>query len=292
MLSGEGPMSRLKPVVQRHHDALSRIRWDQFEALLAAYYRGQGYQVDHVGTGATARRFDGGIDLKLRRDDAYILVQCKHWNAVQVTHNAVHELLGIMVNEGATGAILVSSGEFTRAAQDAAIRQGHVQLIDGVALRPMLAPLLEAASILADDTEGSSSGRYAGWGGDPAAALSGPPSPRTPMHPRSRPIPHQNNAGWWIVAIVGTLVFVLLVRLLLGRTAWSAGASPVPPPSPEASAPTQPVSESAPVVMEWPAEQAVQSVEPAKPQTEAERRESQRKADEAMKVIEASTPEM
>lgn len=130
----------LKRVRQRHDDALARLPWDRFEALLAAYYRVQGYQVEHVGTGAGGARFDGGIDLKLRRDDAYVLVQCKHWNANQVTHNAVHELLGLMVNEGATGAVLISSGEFTDAAQAAARRQGHVQLIDGVGVRAMLAP--------------------------------------------------------------------------------------------------------------------------------------------------------
>ena len=48
-----------------------------------------------------------------------------------------------MVNEGATGAILVTSGEFSPAAEQAATRQGHVQLIDGQALRTMLGPLPE-----------------------------------------------------------------------------------------------------------------------------------------------------
>lgn len=197
-------MSGLKPVKQRYSDALSRLRWDQFEALLAAYYRGQGYQVDHVGTGATRARFDGGIDLKLRRDDDYILVQCKHWNVDQVTHNPVHELLGIMVNEGATGAILISSGEFTRAAWSAATRHGHVQLIDGAALRPMLAPLLEAANILSAPDGASSAASAGGWGDDPVAALSGPPSSRAPLQVRSGSVPRQSNAGWWIVAVVGT----------------------------------------------------------------------------------------
>ena len=128
-------MQGLKNVRHRRTDALTQVRWDQLESLLAGYYREQGYTVDHCGTGATSSRFDGGIDLKLRKDDAYILVQCKHWNAKQVPHNAVHELMGLMVNEGATGVILVTSGEFTRAAIEAATRQGHVQLVDGDDLR-------------------------------------------------------------------------------------------------------------------------------------------------------------
>ena len=124
-------MLGLKNVRHRRSDALSRIGWDRMEALVATYYRDSGYAVDHCGTGATGQGTDGGIDLKLRKDDQYILVQCKHWNAFKVPHNEVHQLLGIMVNVGATGAVLVTSGEFSRAAIEAATRHGHVQLIDG-----------------------------------------------------------------------------------------------------------------------------------------------------------------
>ena len=77
-------MNGLKNVRNRRADALTKVGWDQLEVLLADYYRAQGYRVDHCGTGGTHARFDGGIDLKLRKDDAYVLVQCKHWNAKQV----------------------------------------------------------------------------------------------------------------------------------------------------------------------------------------------------------------
>lgn len=135
----------LKPVSRRHDDALSRVGWEQFEALVAGHYRSQGYQIEHVGTGETGRCSDGGVDLKLRRDDSYILVQCKRWTAMKVPHNAVHELLGIMVNQGATGAILITSGEFTKAAIEAASRQRNFKLIDGHELRVMLGPAPDSA---------------------------------------------------------------------------------------------------------------------------------------------------
>ena len=67
-------MSGLKNVRNRRDDALSRVRWDQFESLLAVYFRGQGYEVDHCGTGGGDTRFDGGIDLRLRRPGEYVLV--------------------------------------------------------------------------------------------------------------------------------------------------------------------------------------------------------------------------
>ncbi len=136
-------MYGLKNVRSRRADALTRVGWDRLEVLLADHYRGQGWDVEHVGTGGTRSRFDGGIDLKLRRADEYVVVQCKHWNAKQVPHNEVHQLLGIMVNEGATGAILATSGEFTRYARESAAKGGHVELIDGDALRTMLGPLPE-----------------------------------------------------------------------------------------------------------------------------------------------------
>ncbi|WP_343224889.1 restriction endonuclease [Luteimonas terricola] len=44
------------------------------------------------------------------------LVQCKHWNAYQVLPNPGHQLLGIMVNELATRAIVVTGDGFTREA--------------------------------------------------------------------------------------------------------------------------------------------------------------------------------
>ncbi|RDZ28176.1 restriction endonuclease [Lysobacter silvisoli] len=282
----------LKPVRQRHDDALTRIPWDRFEALLAAYYRVQGYQVEHVGTGAGGARFDGGIDLKLRRDDAYVLVQCKHWNANQVTHNAVHELLGLMVNEGATGAVLISSGEFTDAAQAAAQRQGHVQLIDGVGVRAMLAPLSEAAALFEPQPIAAQSG----WGGDPAAALALAPAAASAPRRRPRGSARSANLGWWIATLVGVLIFTLLVRALLERTAWSAGAALGDRAAAEPASPADPVPSLAPVQLEWPSDPPATGATEAAPAssspTAAEIRESQRKADEAMRVIEASTPEM
>lgn len=131
----------LKNVRQRRDDALTRVGWDQLELLLAAYYRGQGYAVEHVGTAGSVSRYDGGIDLKLRRGDEYVVVQCKHWNAKQVPHNDVHQLLGVMLSEAATGAIFVTSGEFSAYAVESAARSGRVQLVDGEALRAMLGPL-------------------------------------------------------------------------------------------------------------------------------------------------------
>lgn len=275
-------MAGLKSVRNRRNDALSRIGWDRLEHLLANHYRRAGYHVEHVGTGGSGRRFDGGIDLKLRKDGACVLVQSKHWNAYQVTHNAVHELLGVMVNERANGAILVTSGEFTRAAIEAATRHGHVQLVDGDALRAMLGPLPELEPPVVSHAGSVMGGRTA-TGKDPA------------------------RMAWLVVAAICMLGFVFVIRALLQRTAGTAGPSPVTAHAPREPLP-EPTVEAGPVSVtpvavpegcelidhysrtyDCPAPAGVPS---RPPPTEAEIRASQRRADEAIKVIEATTPEM
>jgi len=255
-------MSRLKSVHTRHDDALSRIGWDEFERVLAAHYRDVGWWVEHVGTGGTNARFDGGIDLRLRRDAQVVLVQCKHWNAKQVPHNSVHELLGILVTEGATGAILITSGEFTDAAIAAAQRSDKIRLIDGRGLRDML--------------------------GDGAFS---PPPVEIAASPRNRSARSHGGGGLRLLlqlfALLCAIGFMLVVREMLARTASTAVKSPVvetrvapkmvvPPPQAQAQAqaPSQPAIEAPP------------------PPSAAEIRESQRKADEAMRTIEDTTPEM
>ncbi|NOT88890.1 MAG: restriction endonuclease [Lysobacter sp.] len=257
-------MHGLKNVSHRHDDALSRIGWADLERLLATYYREVGWWVEHAGTGGTGAKFDGGVDLRIRRDAEVVLVQCKHWNAKQVPHNAVHELLGLMVNEGATGAVLVSSGEFTRAAIDAAQRHGHVKLVDGETLRGMLGPLAEPE----------------------------PPPDAAPAKP-ARPVRPRTNSLLWLVALVGAIGFVLIVRTVLHRTADTAvEPSEDTRRAPMARTADASYEESLPAPVAQAVAAPAVAMPPPRPPTEAEIRESQRKADEAMRLIADDTPEL
>ncbi len=301
-------MHGLENVRKRRTDALTQVGWDQLEAMLASYYSGQGFRVDHVGTGGTGARFDGGIDLKLYKDDGYIVVQCKHWNAKQVTHNAVHELLGIMVTQSATGAILVTSGEFSRAAIMAASRQGHVQLVDGDELREMLGPLLEAAASMSTPSRDNTS-----VGGDLTARVGGrlPGNAEDRIHGR-RPGPsrrgvigHAMDAGLGIVLVklvVGVIILLVMthqfqsvVRELL-PTRHSAGSAPstvadarkaLRVPTRGGSGPVVVDRFSGTTVADAPADRPADQ-----PPAADELRESKRQADAAMRTLERSTPEM
>lgn len=284
-------MKGLKPVARRHRDALTRVGWDRLETLLAAYYRSEGFDVEHVGTGATGARFDGGIDLKLRRGEQFIVVQCKHWTAMKVPHNAVHELLGLMVNHGATGAILATSGEFTKAAIEAAQRLGHVQLVDGDELRAMLGPIRDVGGDPAaafDVRMGTGRGAGASVAARVGERLLSAAEDRIRYGSGGR---GRRDAGRSLAASLAMkllvtalfVVFMIGVYQLLMRTIQTTLAPPAQP----ISAPVAPVS--TPVVAA-----SAPGSDPAAPPAHApaQSRQAQERADEAIGVIEDATPEL
>lgn len=281
-----------KNVRNRRFDALSRVDWRDFERLLADYYRCQGYRVEHCGTGANASRFDGGIDLKLYRDDAYLVVQCKHWNARQVTHNSVHELAGITLTERATGAILVTSGEFTRHAMDSAAKLGTMQLVDGDALRGMLGHMPEPqtqASPIGDRAE-----RILAAVGERVLHA----AEDRIRHGARRRTSRVATAFVWFplvkVAVMilvawGFITFVSNVlspdNLLKNVATPVAASAQTTARQPMAAAPTTALAPHAPAIQ-------YEIYVPRPPLTEAEIREQQRLADEAMRVLAPNTLEM
>ena len=302
-------MSGLKNVRHRRSDALTQVGWDQLESMLAVYYRGQGYEVEHCGTAGTASRFDGGIDLKLRRDGAYLLVQCKHWNAKQVPHNEVHQLIGLMVNEEATGAILVTSGEFTRAAIEAAAKQGRVQLVDGDDLRRMLGPLPVAAvpgiawtpSPVVAQAASSVGQRMLGALED--RIRKGAAASRQRGRGRGAVGSTRNAALWTLLlkGVFGLLLFLMMTAMLQSvvksvmpaSRGLPVAAQPKAKTGPSLPAPAQ-ANPGGALQMDY-ADAPAPAVDRApayRPPTEAEIRESQRRADEAARIIEATTPEM
>ncbi len=143
---------------QTNLEKLRETGWKDFEYLVAEAFRRQGYAVDYsLGRGA-----DGGVDIVLRKPDRKVLVQCKQWKVFSVGAPVIREMFGLMTAENANEAIIVTSGKFTRDAQDFAAGK-PIQLIDG----PQLLALVKSV-------QGSTGDSPVPFGGPPKASSPSP----------------------------------------------------------------------------------------------------------------------
>ena len=174
--------------------------------------------------------YDGDIDLKLPRDSAYVIVQCKRWNAMKVPHNDVRELIGVMVNERATGAVLVTCGEFIQAASAAAARQSNVQLVDGVTVRQWP----EFAALEAEKVRHTADMPCAvdSWG-EVFAERRAPACPAPARHGDDRRVPIVAIvAVVAVVALAAVLVFAFIAKQQRGTIAGGSARSNTTTPAP------------------------------------------------------------
>lgn len=115
------------------HDPIENMSWQEFETLVSAFFREQGYSVRECGGGGS----DGGVDLRLRKNGKKIIVQCKHWKTYKVGVNIVREQFGIMTAEGADEVIIVISGNYTNEAKEFA-KNKNITLITGEKLKAII----------------------------------------------------------------------------------------------------------------------------------------------------------
>jgi restriction system protein len=114
---------------QKDAETLRALTWKEFEWLVGEAYRRQGYAVEEsLGGGA-----DGGIDLTIRRGGGTWLVQCKQWKVQAVGAPVIREIFGLVTHHQTNGAIVITTGRFTRDAM--AFAEGKtIELLDGPAL--------------------------------------------------------------------------------------------------------------------------------------------------------------
>ncbi len=119
---------------QKNIQSIRDLTWREFEELVAEAYRRQGYTViENTTAGA-----DGGIDIRLKKDNRTHLVQCKNWKTNKVGVKVIREMYGVVTAEHASSAIIIISGIFTQEAKNFASDK-PIELVDGSQLEKLIA---------------------------------------------------------------------------------------------------------------------------------------------------------
>ncbi|MFO1501744.1 MAG: restriction endonuclease [Verrucomicrobiota bacterium] len=130
------PASSPSVCIPEIHDLTTQIQaidWFQFEKIVAAAYKKQGYSVTRRG-GANP---DGGIDLILEKAGEQTGVQCKQWKSWQVGVRNIREFFGALCHAGLKSGIFITVRGYTMEARKLAQEDG-IQILDGAALTAML----------------------------------------------------------------------------------------------------------------------------------------------------------
>jgi restriction system protein len=169
---------RQKFASQRSLADLRALTWQQFEMIVGEAFRRQCYSVLETGLGGA----DGGVDLVLSRGGQRFLVQCKQYRASTVSVMVVREIFGVVAARKAAGAIVVTTGTFTKDAVDFA-RGQPIELIDGAKLEAMVRDIhgTPTTSSSAPATGSSSSSRPASPAASSSAAAVACPNCASPM---------------------------------------------------------------------------------------------------------------
>jgi restriction system protein len=88
------------------------ISWRDFEHVVADFFRQRGFSVDETAAGV-----EFASDLLISSGEDRYVVRCKDWRAKRVGSAALKDLHAVMTEQGAVGAFVVASGEFTEDAQ-------------------------------------------------------------------------------------------------------------------------------------------------------------------------------
>lgn len=121
---------------------LRKLDATEFEWLVGEVLRREGWSVEETG-----RRDgpDGGVDLRARRGERTLIVQCKRWTAKVVGVDEVRKIAGLTTapaNASATAAVVTLSAFAEPALAEA--RQLGVELVDGQALLKRIERVREA----------------------------------------------------------------------------------------------------------------------------------------------------
>ena len=107
--------ARLRRLLIEQTTSLRSLSAAEFELLVGELFRREGWDVAETGRHGQP---DGNVDIRIRRGDRQLLVQCKRWDSRQLGVDEVRKLAGALLREKRPGSdgVLVTSSNFTPAA--------------------------------------------------------------------------------------------------------------------------------------------------------------------------------
>jgi restriction system protein len=123
----------LSTLLNEAMSAVRKMKWPNFELLVAEGFRLQGFSV----TGFAAPGAPAGSDMMLEKGQKKFCVQCRDWQVGKVGVAPVQMLSQVMAEKNADGGYLITAGEVSdEAAALAASR--NIQFVRGPSLLAML----------------------------------------------------------------------------------------------------------------------------------------------------------
>ena len=203
-------------------DALNQMPWQEFVALVGAYFRRHGCTVENPSDDAA----DDFVDLVVTREGRRYLVQCKQVRELQIDVKVLRELYGVTAARRAAGCFVVTSGDFTAQARHFAAPL-KISLVDGQRLARALAERRPKAG-LEPRRWGRREPRLDQQWATNAAEVASPPSsdfetpdelddlvPRRSLHEEEYRRRDKRTFGAWFVTIAGISVVGLLFYLFV-----------------------------------------------------------------------------
>lgn len=121
-------------VTRLTEETMQRLEWRRFEELVAEVFRAEGWAAELNELGATRKRGDGGVDIRLSRGGSLRgYVQCKALGS-DVGVKVVRELYGVMGPAGVSEGYMVASLGFTDEAWEYERSTHCLSLVTGKAL--------------------------------------------------------------------------------------------------------------------------------------------------------------
>lgn len=126
-----------QPVSDHAFDYLKELDDSEFDKLISLIFKQRGFTV--VENDETKK----SVDLTLKMNGEFTLVQYQHWREYEVDIAALEELDAVMAEESVREGIAITTGLFTQEALDYSHGK-HLLLINGVDLSQMIAALSES----------------------------------------------------------------------------------------------------------------------------------------------------